>query len=143
MGGVVVRFERRVASLAVITKLVELGYLQPGARHRATAVERAISSSFKDEGQQELLGAHTGKLGALSVPNIEPLATPEPEPVACPNCGARYTLVRAEADRASVSGQSERRSCGGPLNGRESRFILKYLLVDRPKIAARAARGKR
>ncbi len=37
MGGVVVRFERRVASLAVITKLVELGYLQPGARHRATA----------------------------------------------------------------------------------------------------------
>ena len=42
VGGVVVRFERRVASLAVITKLVELGYLQPGARHRATAVERAI-----------------------------------------------------------------------------------------------------
>ena len=42
MGGVVVRFERRVASLAVITKLIELGYLQPGARHRATAVERAI-----------------------------------------------------------------------------------------------------
>jgi hypothetical protein len=42
MGGVVVRLERRVASLAVITKLVELGYLQPGARHRATAVERAI-----------------------------------------------------------------------------------------------------
>ena len=42
MGGVVVRFERRVASLAVITKLVELGYLRPGARHRATAVERAI-----------------------------------------------------------------------------------------------------
>ena len=38
----VVRFERRVASLAVITKLVELGYLQQGARHRATAVERAI-----------------------------------------------------------------------------------------------------
>jgi hypothetical protein len=37
MGGVVVRFERRVA-----TKLVELGYLKPGARHRATAVERAI-----------------------------------------------------------------------------------------------------
>ena len=26
-----------------------------------------------------------------------PLATPEPEPLACPNSGARYTLVRAEA----------------------------------------------
>jgi hypothetical protein len=48
MGGVVVRFERRVASLAVITKLVELGYLQPGARHRATAVERAIDRLRSD-----------------------------------------------------------------------------------------------
>jgi hypothetical protein len=81
MGGDVVRFERRVASLAVITKLVELGYLQPGARHRATAVERAIdrlrmdlvrhgviydsnlSSSSKDEGQQELLGTQIGERG--------------------------------------------------------------------------------
>jgi hypothetical protein len=41
MGGVI-RFERPIASSAVITKLVELGYLQPGARHRATAVKRAI-----------------------------------------------------------------------------------------------------
>jgi hypothetical protein len=41
MGGAI-RFERPIASSAVITKLVELGYLQPGARHRATAVERAI-----------------------------------------------------------------------------------------------------
>jgi hypothetical protein len=77
MSGVV--RQRRVASLAVITKLVELGYLQPGVRHRATAVERAIdrlrmdlvregvifdsdlSSSSKDEGQQELLGTHIGE----------------------------------------------------------------------------------
>jgi hypothetical protein len=81
MGGVVVRFERRVASLAVITKLVELGYLQPGARHRATAVERAIdrlrrnlirqgvicdtnlSSLPKDEDQQGLLGTQIGERG--------------------------------------------------------------------------------
>ena len=82
MGGVVVRFERRVASSAVITKLVELGYyLQPGARHRATAVERAIdrlrsdlirqgvicdsnlSSSPKDEDQQGLLGTQIGERG--------------------------------------------------------------------------------
>ena len=42
MGGVVVRFERRVASLVVIRTLVEFGYLQPGACHRATTVERAI-----------------------------------------------------------------------------------------------------
>ena len=81
MSGVVVRFERRVASLAVITKLTELGYLQPGARHRATAVERAIdrlrsdlvrqgvicdsnlSSSPKDEDQQGLLGTQIDERG--------------------------------------------------------------------------------
>jgi hypothetical protein len=81
MGGVVVRFERRVASLAVITKLVELGYLQPGARHRATAVKRAIdrlrsnlirqgvicdsnhSSSPRDEDRQGLLGTQIGERG--------------------------------------------------------------------------------
>ena len=76
------------------------------------------------------------------MPNIEPLATPEPKPF-CPNCGARYTLVRAEADRMSASGQIVCRSCGGPLNGREGRFVLKYFLVDQPKIPARATRGKR
>jgi hypothetical protein len=76
MGGVVVRFERRVASLAVITN-----YLQPGARHRATAVERAIdrlrrdlirqgvicdsnlSSLPNDEDQQGLLGTQIGEQG--------------------------------------------------------------------------------
>ena len=41
MGGII-RFERPIASSAVITSLVKLGYLQPGARHRATAIQRAI-----------------------------------------------------------------------------------------------------
>jgi hypothetical protein len=36
------RFKRSTASSAVITKLVELGYLQPKARHRARAIEKAI-----------------------------------------------------------------------------------------------------
>ena len=78
MGGVI-RFERAIASSAVITKLVELGYLQPGARHRATEVARAVdrlrndlvrdgvicdsnlSSSPNNEGEQGLLGAQIGK----------------------------------------------------------------------------------
>jgi hypothetical protein len=36
------RFKRSTISSAVITKLVELGYLQPKARHRADAIEKAI-----------------------------------------------------------------------------------------------------
>ena len=75
-----------------LTKLVELGYLQPGARHRATAVERAIdrlrsdlvregvicdsnlSSLPKDEDQQGLLGTQIA--GALSLPKRR-LSLPE------------------------------------------------------------------
>jgi hypothetical protein len=38
------------------------------------------------------------------MPHIEPLATPKPEPFARPNCGARYTLVRAEV-RAEGDGR--------------------------------------
>jgi hypothetical protein len=74
--------------------------------------------------------------------DVEPLVIPPPTPFACPTCGIRYKLVRAEADGVSVSSQLMCRGCGGPLNGREGRFVLKYFLVDRPKIRARAARGK-
>ena len=91
MGGVVVRFERRVASLVVIRTLVEFGYLQPGACHRATAVERAIdrlrsdliregvicdsnlSSLPKDEDQQGLSGTQIGE-GSLELTQA-PLST--------------------------------------------------------------------
>jgi predicted Zn finger-like uncharacterized protein len=59
----------------------------------------------------------------------------------CPNCNAQYRLVRAEAGPESSNGRIECRHCGGPLNGREGRFILKYLLVDRPRIQAKGSRG--
>ena len=81
MGGVI-RFERPTASSAVTTKLVELGYLQAGARHRANAVKRAIdrlrrdlirdgvicdgdlSRSPKDEGQE---GSRSRDLNQLAI----------------------------------------------------------------------------
>jgi len=50
----------------------------------------------------------------------------------CPHCGATYTLVRVEAESARADGQIACRSCGGPLDGHDGRFILKYFLVDRP-----------
>jgi hypothetical protein len=74
--------------------------------------------------------------------DIEPLKVPKPEPFACPICSAQYKLIRAEADGASVFGLVCRK-CGGPLNGREGRFVLKYFFVDRPRIQAKAAQGKR
>ena len=54
MGGVI-RFERPTASSAVTTKLVELGFLQAGARHRANAVKRAIDRLRRDLIRDEVI----------------------------------------------------------------------------------------
>jgi hypothetical protein len=52
-------------------------------------------------------------------------------PFECPNCGAQYKLVRIETNEISPDKQLSCRKCGGPLQGREGRVILKYFLVDR------------
>jgi hypothetical protein len=54
----------------------------------------------------------------------------------------KYKLVRAEADHAASYGQIECYHCGGPLSGREGQFILKYLLVDRPRRQLKPSRVK-
>jgi hypothetical protein len=53
----------------------------------------------------------------------------EPTSFACPTCGAKYKVVRVEAPPTPHEGQLVCRSCGGPLNAREGRFVLKYFLV--------------
>jgi predicted RNA-binding Zn-ribbon protein involved in translation (DUF1610 family) len=50
----------------------------------------------------------------------------------CPNCGTRYKLVRVETDEVLPDQQLTCLKCGGPLHGREGKFMLKYFLVDRP-----------
>ena len=63
-------------------------------------------------------------------------------PFACPNCGAQYEIVRVEKDTVVAGEQVTCRRCGGPLSGRDGRFILKYFLVDHrgalPKVRRRA-----
>jgi DNA-directed RNA polymerase subunit RPC12/RpoP len=56
-------------------------------------------------------------------------ATPSASLFECPNCGAGYKVVRMESDKIDVEGQIVCRRCGGPLLGREGRYILKYFLV--------------
>jgi predicted RNA-binding Zn-ribbon protein involved in translation (DUF1610 family) len=66
----------------------------------------------------------------------------EAELVKCPNCGSQYKLVRVEAERDPSHGRIECRRCGGPLSGREGRFILKYFLIDRPRRQLKPTRVK-
>jgi DNA-directed RNA polymerase subunit RPC12/RpoP len=58
----------------------------------------------------------------------------------CPNCGAHYKVVKIEAE-ATQDPEITCRYCGGPLNGREGVFALKYFLVDRPRDQARVRRA--
>jgi predicted Zn finger-like uncharacterized protein len=55
-----------------------------------------------------------------------------PNPFQCPHCAARYALVKVET-ASPVNSEVRCISCGGPLDGRENAFILKYFLVERPR----------
>jgi len=50
----------------------------------------------------------------------------------CRNCDAVYRVVRVEAGPETMDREITCRSCDGPLQGREGRFVLKYFLVKRP-----------
>ena len=63
--------------------------------------------------------------------------TPMPDPLSvpfnCPYCGARYEVVRVEEQSRPSDREVTCLNCGGPLHGREGRFLLKYFLTDRPR----------
>jgi len=68
------------------------------------------------------------------------VAKPEVSRFECPHCGAKYKLVRAEADPEMLDRQITCRSCGAPLQASEGALALKYFLVDRPRTQPSVAR---
>jgi predicted Zn finger-like uncharacterized protein len=50
-------------------------------------------------------------------------------PFICPNCGAFYQVVKVEAGPETDNREIKCRACGGPLVGREGKFVLKYFLL--------------
>ena len=67
------------------------------------------------------------------------MSDPLSVPFNCPNCGARYEVVRIEEPPRPSDREVTCLSCGGPLNGREGRFILKYLTDHRKRRAYKVA----
>jgi len=45
------------------------------------------------------------------------------------NCGAFYQVVEVEAGPETDNREIKCRACGGPLVGREGKFVLKYFLL--------------
>ena len=68
------------------------------------------------------------------------MAKPDVSRFECPNCGAKYKLVRVEGDPQTLDRQIACRSCGAPLTGREGALALKYFLEDRPRREATVRR---
>ena len=59
---------------------------------------------------------------------------PSSAPFNCPNCGAKYEVIRVEAPpRPTTDREIYCVSCGGPLHGRQGVFVLKYFLIERPR----------
>jgi transcription elongation factor Elf1 len=59
------------------------------------------------------------------------MAESQPELFNCPNCGAEYKVVRVEAPVGDTFHEITCNTCGGRLEGREARSVLKYFLVSR------------
>ena len=47
----------------------------------------------------------------------------------CPNCQALYQIVKVEAGPETIDREPTCRACGGPLAGRDGKFVLKYFLL--------------
>ena len=47
----------------------------------------------------------------------------------CPNCEALYHIVKVEPGPQSADREITCRACGGPLPGREAKFVMKYFLM--------------
>ena len=65
------------------------------------------------------------------MPNIQP------SPFKCPGCGAKYKVVRDEVPSESLIELDmiiACKVCDGPLDGRVGNIVLKYFLVDRPRL---------
>jgi len=56
----------------------------------------------------------------------------------CPNCEALYHIVQVEA--GPVDREITCRACGGPLAGRQGKFVVKYFLL---RNAGRVQKWKR
>jgi predicted Zn finger-like uncharacterized protein len=47
----------------------------------------------------------------------------------CPNCKALYEVVKVEGGPETDKREIRCSACGGPLAGREGKFVLKYFLL--------------
>jgi hypothetical protein len=63
-------------------------------------------------------------------------------PSACSKCKAFYEVVKVEAGPETADRETTCQVCGGPLTGREGKFVLKYFLLREAVRRMRQGRAK-
>jgi len=91
---------------------------RPGSDDRVEVNERSRPLAL---GRRANTGA-SGTMPAAEAPRVTRFN--------CPNCDAIYDLVRTEAGSIATDRELVCLTCGAPLQSREGRFILKYLLLE-------------
>ena len=59
----------------------------------------------------------------------------------CPNCDAKYKVIRVEVSPTDKFREITCVACGGPLQGREGTWALKYFLASERRRAPRSSRS--
>ena len=60
----------------------------------------------------------------------------------CPHCNALYQVVKVEAGPETIDREITCRSCGGPLTGRDGKFVIKYFLLRKAGRVQKWKRGR-
>jgi hypothetical protein len=106
---------------------------------RAYPLERSTRKNLR-RNWRHALPAFIRQLRSTAGVAILRAMSPSENKFSCPTCGAKYEVVRIEAPPGPTTDRAITCvSCGGPLNGREGKFILKYFMIDR---ARRRASGR-
>ena len=106
----------------------------PRVRPQAASLRRFEPVSIFGSGNSGLLVRGAAFLSIRDLRFGGVMSDPLSVPFNCPNCGAKYEIVRVEAPPQWMADRDIKCvSCGGSLQGRHGMFVLKYFLVERPR----------
>jgi hypothetical protein len=132
-----------LVSRTVVTKLLELGYLNDRRLLTRETVRIALDRLRKDLCSKATIQVPVERNDAnLSTHILRPaMSKPPVSFFNCPRCGADYKVVRIEAERAELLSDKIRcLSCDDELAAREDTFILKYFLIGPSRKGSRRNR---
>ena len=115
------------------SKLGNLQRVKAVIDQRAYSLERSTRRNLR-RNWRHALPAFIQQLRSTAGVTMLRAMSPSENKFNCPTCEAKYEVVRVEAPPEPMTDREITCvSCGGPLHGRDGKFILKYFLVERSR----------